>query len=141
MARAGAPVEGLAPSVDFAQTLLSRLGLAQPYGMQGTDLGPMITGAAEDLCDHVFLEDDRERVYLGLSEPQHLRSIVTRSHRLTVYNPMHWSELFDLDNDPHEVNNLWRDPAASDLRHRMTERLLHACIENDTRLPFSTGMA
>ena len=35
-------------------------------------------------------------------------------------------ELFDLEADPGEVNNLWSDPAAADLKSRLIEQLLQA---------------
>ena len=138
--RAGSQADGLASSVDFAQTLLERLGLAQPYGMQGVDLAPLLT-RGEKVRDHVYLEDDRERIYLGFAEPQRLRSIITERHRLTVYNPMDWSEMFDFATDPDEIENLWDSPTSRDLRAIMVEKLLHASIGSGERLPFLTGAA
>ena len=139
--QAGTLSDELGSSVDFAQTLLSRLGLAQPYGMQGVDLAPAISGVEQDLRDYVYLEDDRERIYLGFDQPQRLRTLITKTHRLTVFNPMDWSEMFNLQDDPGEIENLWDIPAHRDMRAALVEQLLHAGISCGERLPFLKGMA
>ncbi len=139
--RGGASIGGLGSSVDLAQTLLARLNLPQPYGMQGVDLCPLIEGLETDMRDSVYLEDDRERIYLGFTEPQRLRSLITRTHRLTVSYPMDWVELFDLEDDPMEIRNLWDTPSCEGLQHDMLYRLIRASVLNGEKLPFLTGMA
>jgi len=139
--RAGALVPGLASSIDFAQTLLQRLDLAEPYGMQGVSLLPLIDGSETEVRDHIYMEDDRARVYLGFTEPQRLRTVLTHSHRLTVYDPLPWTEMFDLTRDPRENTNLWDAPDQAALRSRMLELMVHAAIQSGERLPFLTGAA
>ncbi|MCC0080515.1 MAG: sulfatase-like hydrolase/transferase [Rhodobacter sp.] len=139
--RAGASVPGLASSIDFAQTLLQRLDLAEPYGMQGVSLLPLIDGTEAEVRDHIYMEDDRERIYLGFTEPQRLRTVLTHDHRLTVYDPLPWTEMFDLTQDPGENTNLWDDPGQAALRSRMLELMVHAAIRSGERLPFLTGAA
>lgn len=52
------------------------------------------------------------------------RCIVTERYRMTVYPGLDDGELFDLQEDPHELRNLWYDKAFSDLKSELTFRLL-----------------
>ncbi|HEX4123616.1 MAG TPA: sulfatase-like hydrolase/transferase [Tepidisphaeraceae bacterium] len=60
----------------------------------------------------------------------HLRTVVTSTHKLTVYRGRpEWGELFDLESDPHERNNLYHaDPA---LRAKLMEQLVQADLERE----------
>ena len=42
------------------------------------------------------------------------RQIRTRGHKLVIYHGHGLGELFDMQKDPHEFNNLWHDPAYAD---------------------------
>jgi uncharacterized sulfatase len=52
------------------------------------------------------------------------RCLVTERHRITVYPGLPDGELFDLSDDPWELNNLWYEPAHRELRAELTARLL-----------------
>jgi hypothetical protein len=51
------------------------------------------------------------------------RSLITRAHRLTIYEGVAEGAFYDLARDPDELVNLWDAPAARDLRDEMMERL------------------
>ena len=55
-ARAGARVATTTPLVDVAPTVLARVGLPAPDGVDGVDLGPVITGTAPPTDRPVFAE-------------------------------------------------------------------------------------
>jgi len=80
LARPGARVTTSVPLIDLAPTLLSRLGLPLPDGVDGVDLGPVISGAVPPSPRPVFAEtgltffppetdrvDDRIRFASGFS--------------------------------------------------------------------------
>ncbi|MEM8494434.1 MAG: twin-arginine translocation signal domain-containing protein, partial [Planctomycetota bacterium] len=46
----------------------------------------------------------------------YLRTIVTDTHKLTVYRGRPWGELFDLKNESGELNNLFDDDSADALK-------------------------
>ena len=60
----------------------------------------------------------------------HLRTLVTRTHKLTVWRDRPgWGELFDLENDPGELVNLYHKDLA--LRATMLEQLAMAELERE----------
>ena len=41
-----------------------------------------------------------------------VRTLLTHSHRMSIYAGVEWGELYDLGDDPHECVNRWDDPDA-----------------------------
>jgi hypothetical protein len=64
-----------------------------------------------------------------------LRTVRTHKHKLTIEMTSGEGELYDLHDDPHEMRNLWRDPAHTIERRRL-EDLLRA-RPGKTRANFS----
>ena len=77
--------------------------------------------------------------------PLVVRTLVTPTHKITAYTghrgPEPYGELFDLANDPHELYNLWDDPAAQTLKRDLIVRLHHRLAETDIALPRRLGHA
>jgi len=96
--KAGTIINTHAHSVDIMPTLLDYAGLPIPEEVQGVSLRPLLDGKASD--------DDRpgfcER---GKLWPRASRMIRTRRRKYAVHGNKR-RELFDLENDPHEVKNL-----------------------------------
>ena len=93
----------------------------------------MLTGAADSVQDAIIIENDED--YIGLR----LRTLVTDTHQLTVYvgddGEQEYGELFDMDQDPGQLHNLWHDPAAQGLKRELKVRLMEELIRTDNRLP------
>lgn len=125
--QAGAVSRALVELVDLAPTLLDFAGLDIPARMQGRSLVPILTGQA-DL--HVHRDFVRAEYYCALNPAPPGREawagtyatmIRTDRHKLVSYHGHAWGELFDLERDPHEFDNLWADPAQSDVRFRLLQ--------------------
>jgi len=56
----------------------------------------------------------------------HVKTYVEDRYKLTVYYGQDYGELFDLQDDPGEVNNLWNDAESQNLKMELTRKLLHA---------------
>lgn len=50
----------------------------------------------------------------------------TKGYKLTVYYNQPYGNLYDLEEDPGEHNNLWDDPGAKELKHELILKLLFA---------------
>jgi hypothetical protein len=52
-----------------------------------------------------------------------------------------WGELYDLEDDPNEFNNLWGEPAAADAKSEMLEMLARLEMAAIDIVPAPTGRA
>jgi arylsulfatase A-like enzyme len=129
----GGSTEALGSSIDIARTVLARAGIAPVNGMQGRNL----IGSSD--TDAILIEDDNQRAYLGFAQPVRARTLVTPTHRLTVYRGADWGELYDLQADPQERHNLWHAEPA--IRGALLEQLVQKMMELSDRSPRPTRIA
>jgi arylsulfatase A-like enzyme len=132
----------LAGTLDIAATILDRARI-QPYnGIQGISLLPAIAGeGAEPARESLVIEDDQQRALLGHAVPSRMRTLVTPRWRMTITHGDPWGELYDLSNDPHEMDNLFEDPGHRDVRAHLMEELAYRQMELADRSPLPMGRA
>lgn len=119
--------DALQTLVDFAPTFLDAAQLDTPRWMQGRSQLPDWT-AADASCRRsgVIVENHHNGAAV------HLRTLVTDRHKLTIYRGRpEWGELFDLEADPNELQNLYDSPDAAAVRSSMIEQLAHADLERE----------
>jgi len=119
---------GLCGTLDIANTILDRAGLGEPNGMQGISLLNAVNGDPTGR-DSLVIEEHQRRGYMGFKNNFRARSLITKQHRLTLYEGADWGELYDLAADPYEMNNLWKQPQAQNQRHALTEALATKLME------------
>ena len=96
---------------------------------------PVFVGKETPTDSTALVEMDED--YLGFK----MRTLVTKSHRLTVYSGQKYGELFDLVEDPEETRNLWFDIMHRALRDELHIQLLHKIMDTDISLPRQLGRA
>jgi arylsulfatase A-like enzyme len=134
--------DALAGTIDIAQTIMDRARIEPYNGIQGRSLMNAIAGDDDpDAVDSVIVEDDQQRVYFGYTRPPRIRSIITDTHRLTVSSGETWGELYDLQSDPLEMDNLFDDPNHATVRAELFERLSHRQMELVDTSPMPTKRA
>ena len=129
--------------VDFAPTILDIAGVPVPEGhvpptpvspdappaWPGHSLVPVLEGRAGTGRNRALIEDDQDK--LGFR----VRTLVTQRYRLTAYSGQTYGELFDFQEDPGELRNLWDDPAHQSVRDELRLALLDEIMETDPALP------
>ena len=137
-------VPGSMSHVDLAPTVLDLLGDPVPYHMQGKSLVPTLSGGASLEDNDVFIEwngffssmPDRHLGTAAIDRMNRLpwRTVVSGGWKLNLCVGDQ-CELFDLDNDPHEMRNLFDDPAQRDRVRDLAARIRDWQIETDDDAP------
>lgn len=117
---AGRVSESIQSLVDLAPTFLSAADLEIPREMSGVDQSDVWTSARDSVRDHALCEHRHTR------ETVHLKTYVEDRYKITTYYKRDYGELFDLESDPDEFNNLWDKPEAAPLKAEMLQKLIHA---------------
>ena len=132
----------LAGTVDIAQTILDRAQVEPYNGIQGRSLVNAINNRKDpEAVDSIIVEDDQQRVYFGYKNPPRIRTLITDRYRLTVSRGEDWGELYDRENDPIEMENLFNDPGYSGVRAELFEKLALKQIELVDTSPMPTMRA
>jgi arylsulfatase A-like enzyme len=132
--------DALASTMDIGATVLERARIEPASGMQAKSFLPAIE-QGRPVRDSVFIQYDHQAPNPGTQEPARVHSLIDGRYRISVFHGTGWGELYDLQGDPGEFENLWDDPAHAATRARMTERLLLAEIEHVDRVPLPTRRA
>ncbi|GJM63140.1 sulfatase [Persicobacter diffluens] len=112
----GMVVDQLTQNIDFAPTLLEMTGVDIPDEMQGKSFLGLLDGTSQDW---------RKSLYYHFYEFPGFHSV--RAHhgvRTDRYKLMHFKvedrwEMFDLEQDPEEIHNIYGDPAFAEVQQMM----------------------
>lgn len=130
----GAVSNALLSHVDLLPTVLDACALPPARWCEGHSQLPALRAPGAQVRDAVFMEFGRyETDHDGFGGFQPLRSIRDGRYKFVV-NLLDMDELYDLDQDPEEITNLIHEPAHSECRDKLHDRLLQWM--NDTRDPF-----
>lgn len=139
----GLRTNGIASQIDFTPTILDLCNVPIPEGKTpyepeapnmvepwpGKSLKLQLEGKVEKVNDYAIVENDED--YLGLR----IRTFITDRYKLTIYAGKPYGELFDLKEDPMELNNLWSEPDYQALKASLKCQMLDAYILQDNALP------
>lgn len=152
--------DALVESIDLLPTLLELAGVPVPRGLQGRSLGPILRGEAQEHRDLVFCQGGQEtemfdRVVAANAKPRPCQAYQMKQQALVdepsinarakMIRDRRWKycwriggpeELYDLQDDPHELTNL-----AGDARHAATLetyrlKLIGKLVEAETVSPY-----
>ncbi len=112
--------DALQSLVDLPVTFLELNNLPVPRTMTGVDQSKVWTGIREKARDHVIVENRHQPTKVFH------KTYVGQRYKITTYYNQPYGELFDLEDDPGETNNLWDDPESMQLKNELLLKLIHA---------------
>ena len=139
----GKTIDDPVATEDLFPTILGLAGISPRETLHGTDLNPLMRGEVDALArDGVMLEFVQETRAGVAFHKNTWRGFRSRRYKYTVLgghkesNGLQPWQFFDLENDPHEMNNRVDDPACRELiaqhhaslRQRMIETGDHAWL-------------
>ena len=108
----GSSTKAFSYLLDIFPTVCGLTGLKAPAGVEGKDLRPIWEGRTDGVRDSVFL---------SFSKIQ--RSVRDERWKLIRYPQINHTQLFDLKNDPDELNNLADEPSQAGRVKQMLQKL------------------
>jgi arylsulfatase A-like enzyme len=120
--KAGTKSDEMVLNLDLAPTLLEIAGLSVPGEMQGKSMMPLAEGKPNVSWRKDWLYEYYE--YPGFENVRPCRGVRTDRYKLIHFfiEPQEW-ELYDLQTDPDEMDNLYGKPGNEELTTHLKERL------------------
>lgn len=140
--KSGLRSDALVELVDVVPTLLDAAGIPIPSRVQGKSLFDLCAGSADPHHhkDYVYTEYYVGQPFHRALKPQPLVTMArNRTHKVSVFHGMEVGELYDLQADPDEFDNLWASPRHRDLKMDMMKLCLDACVFTQDPMPERTA--
>ena len=103
----GSISDGMILNVDFAPTILEASGMKKHPGMQGESFVTLLMGTTPaDWRKSMYY-----RYYYSHFETEPHLGVRTHTHKLIYFDRVDQWELYNLKKDPHEMNNVYDEPA------------------------------
>lgn len=140
-APAAAATDAIGSTIDIPATVLDRARIAPYVGMQGKSLLPSMGPDGQPVRDCAFVQYEHQMGDRDVDHMPRWHTIVDQRYRMTVMSDSGLGELYDLQNDPGEFDNLWDKPEHAGLKARLMERLVQLEIEHTDTVPYPIGRA
>ncbi len=121
--KAGTEINALTQNLDFAPTFLDFAGAEIPEEMQGRSLRPLVNQTTSD-------QDFRNAIYYHYYDfpafhmvKRHYGVRTERYKLMHFYDDIDFWEMYDLQEDPLEENNIYNHPDYVDIREEMHAKL------------------
>ncbi len=117
----GTVIDKLVQNLDFAPTLLDYADSQIPAEMQGKSFRKLVNGSSAEWRDAVYYTYYE---YPSVHMVKRHYGVATDRYKLMhfYYDIDEW-EMYDLENDPSELTNVYDDPAYASVREELHQRL------------------
>ncbi|MFW6255633.1 MAG: sulfatase-like hydrolase/transferase [Candidatus Sumerlaeota bacterium] len=130
----GAFCEHPVSHIDVVPTILDALGQPIPKLLEGRSMTSQLRDPSVRVNDEIFIEFGRYEIdHDGFGGYQPMRACFDGRYKLAI-NLMTSDELYDIQEDPHEMQNLINSPDHAEIRNRLHDRIIDWM--NETRDPF-----
>lgn len=116
----GHAVEDPVSTLDLGATFLDYGGIERPEHWHSRSLKPVMEG--RERRDFAYNEWDLNASRCGVELK--LRTVRTRTHKLTLELNSGTGELYDLEGDPYETTNRYDDPAMHNIQRELTGMIM-----------------
>ncbi|MFT7673261.1 MAG: arylsulfatase [Gammaproteobacteria bacterium] len=118
--KAGLEIDSLTSHIDLTPTLLDLTDSGTIPNLDGISLKPLLDGSAASVRHYTFGE-----YHPTVRSDLYNQTLYQDQWRLTLYpHRSDLGELFNLEEDPLELNNLFSDPAMASIKSELSHRLL-----------------
>jgi len=117
---AGHAVDVLCQQMDLGPTILELAGVETPPTLEAINMLPALEGKPWEGRDYVYAEQARDGILTGCKFMTMIRS---NRWKLVHFLDEPHGQLFDLQNDPDEVDNLWDKPDHEEAKQSMLAEL------------------
>ena len=151
----GLQSSALVELIDLSATLLDLAGVEQPQHLQGVSLLPILRAEASPNHHREFVRceyyDALDAGFIGTGSPDvptrmderpqaagcgsYATMYRNQRYKLSIYHGHNLGELYDLENDPWEFEDLWDHPNHQSLKHD----LIHASFDATMLLTVDVG--
>ena len=113
---AGKAVDALCQQMDLGPTILELAGVPTPDTLEAIPLLAALQGEEWEGRDYVFAEQAQDGI---LTDAKFMTMVRDHNWKLVHFLDQPFGQLFDLQNDPDEVRNLWDDPAHAEKKREL----------------------
>jgi arylsulfatase A-like enzyme len=131
--------DALVELADLAPTLLEGAGLERYPGMQTrsmwsylTQSGPLGEFRSDVYCEYYNSNPNKPAQYCTM--------VRTARYKIVAWHAQELGELYDLERDPNEFDNLWEDERYKDIKLEMMKRLCDRMAMTADPLPERIGI-
>ncbi len=123
-------IDALCQLFDLGPTILELAGIEPPATFEAESLLPALKDEPWDGREYVFSEHGRDAT---LTATEFMTMVRNHKWKLVHYMDDTAGQLFNLIDDPDEVNNLWDDPAYADVKLKLLDALLRWQIHSHSQ--------
>ncbi len=112
----GRSIDALCQQMDLGPTILELAGVEVPPELEAVTMLSALEGKSWPGRDYVFAEQAKDGI---LTDTEFMTMVRSPDWKLVHFLDEPWGQLFDLTNDPHEVQNLWDDPESIEMKREL----------------------
>ena len=112
----GRRIDQLCQLMDLGPTILDLAGIEPPLSFEATSLLPALEDDTWPGREYVFAETP-------MRNNEYMTMVRNTRWKLVHFLDQPYGQLFDLEADPGEVNNLWDDPAQAAVKQELIQVL------------------
>lgn len=126
----GRSIAALAELIDVAPTLLDSAGLEIPEAMQGRSLLPVLRGQTEDTGKRAVVSEFLDSCNFSEGTDDRTRAVMSFDgrYKMVTFRGHDLGELYDLEEDPGEFEDLWDRADCRDIKLAALERHVDALM-------------